>query len=185
MNKKLTIPIFLVLLFSCSKDVSINNLESKDGVAYDPSTGEMVLTIGSGHGLSAPSTHTPTSATYDPVTGLMVITLANHGFVNGEFVKFADNSITFSCAFGGASGAAAQKSYPRSTDYASDRWLQIFDVTANTYTDQVLDTIPSTNTDAHTFVSAVTNGVKKAISTVRIANESLRFSCSYGGGGTA
>ena len=40
MNKKLTIPIFLVLLFSCSKDVSINNLESKDGVAYDPSTGE-------------------------------------------------------------------------------------------------------------------------------------------------
>ena len=28
----------------------------------DPSTGEMVLTIGSGHGLSAPSTHTPTSA---------------------------------------------------------------------------------------------------------------------------
>ena len=152
---------------------------------YDPSTGEMVLTIGSGHGLSAPSTHTPTSATYDPVTGLMVITLANHGFVNGEFVKFADNSITFSCAFGGASGAAAQKSYPRSTDYASDRWLQIFDVTANTYTVQVLDTIPSTNTDAHTFVSAVTNGVKKAISTVRIANESLRFSCSYGGGGTA
>ena len=40
MNKKLTIPIFLVLLFSCSKDVSINDLESKDGVAYDPSTGE-------------------------------------------------------------------------------------------------------------------------------------------------
>ena len=40
MNKKLTIPIFLVLLLSCSKDVSINNLESKDGVAYDPSTGE-------------------------------------------------------------------------------------------------------------------------------------------------
>ena len=30
MNKKLTIPIFLVLLFSCSKDVSINDLESKD-----------------------------------------------------------------------------------------------------------------------------------------------------------
>lgn len=40
MNKKLTIPIFLLLLFSCSKDVSINDLESKDGVAYDPSTGE-------------------------------------------------------------------------------------------------------------------------------------------------
>ena len=145
----------------------------------------MVLTIGAGHGLSAPSTHTPTSATYDPVTGLMVITLANHGFVNGDQVKFADGAVTFSCGFGGATGAAAQKSYPRSTDYASDRWLQIFDVTTNTYTVQVLDTIPSTNTDAHTFVSAVTNGVKKAVSTVRIANESLRFSCNYGSGGTA
>ena len=94
----------------------------------------MVLTIGAGHGLSAPSTHTPTSATYDPVTGLMVITLANHGFVNGDQVKFADGAVTFSCGFGGATGAAAQKSYPRSTDYASDRWLQIFDVTTNTYT---------------------------------------------------
>ena len=40
MKKKLTIPIFLVLLVSCSKDVSINDLESKGGVAYDPSTGE-------------------------------------------------------------------------------------------------------------------------------------------------
>ena len=152
---------------------------------YTPADGVMVLTIGSDHGLSAPSTHTPTSATYDPNTGLMVITLANHGFVNGDQVKFADGAVTFSCAFGGATGAAAEKSYPRSTDYASDRWLQVFDVTTNTYTVQVLDTIPSTNTDAHTFVSAVTNGVKKAISTVRIANESLRFSCSYGGGGTA
>ena len=152
---------------------------------YTPADGVMVLTIGSDHGLSAPSTHTPTSATYDPNTGLMVITLANHGFVNGDQVKFADGAVTFSCAFGGATGAAAEKSYPRSTDYASDRWLQVFDVTTNTYTVQVLDTIPSTNVDPHTFVSAVTNGVKKAVSTVRIANESLQFSCGYGGGGTA
>ena len=152
---------------------------------YAPASGEMVLTIGSGHGLSAPTTHTASSATYDPNTGLMVVTINNHGFVNGDQVKFADNSITFSCAFGGATGAAAQKSYPRSTDYASDRWLQVFDVTANTFTVQVLDTIPSTNVDPHTFVSAVSNGIKKAVSTVRIANESLQFSCPYNGGGTA
>ena len=148
---------------------------------YSPASGEMELTIGTGWGFSAPSTHTPTSATYDPNTGLMVITLANHGFVNGDQVKFADGAVTFSCGFGGATGAAAQKAYPRSTDYASDRWLQVFDVTTNTYTVQVLDTIPSTNVDPHTFVSAVTNGVKKAVSTVRIANESLQFSCNFGG----
>ena len=34
-------------------------------------------------------------------------------------------------------------------------------------------------------MSAVTNSVKFAVSTVRIANESLRFSCNYGSGGTA
>ena len=152
---------------------------------YAPTSGEMVLTIGSGHGLSAPTTHTASTATYDPNTGLMVVTINNHGFINGDQVKFADNSITFSCAFGGATGAAAEKSYPRSTDYASDRWLQVFDVTTNTFTVQVLDTIPSTNVDPHTFVSAVSNGIKKAVSTVRIANESLQFSCPYNGGGTA
>ena len=148
---------------------------------YTPASGEMVLTIGSGHGLSAPSTHTPTGATYDPNTGLMVVTINDHGFVNGDFVKFADGAIKFSCTYSGG----GNDDYPRSTDYASDRWLEAFDCTTNTFTVQVLDTIPSTNTDPHTFVSAVTNSVKKAVSTVRIANESLQFSCNYGGGGTA
>ena len=152
---------------------------------YAPASGEMVLTIGANHGLSAPTTHTASTATYDPNTGLMVVTISNHGFINGDFVKFADNSISFSCNFGGATGAAAIKTYPRSTDYASDRWLQVFDVTTNTFTVQVLGTVPSTNLDPHTFVSATNNGIKKAVSTVRIANESLRFSCPYNGGGTA
>ena len=148
---------------------------------YTPASGEMVLTIGSGHGLSAPTTHTPSTATYDPNTGLMVVTINNHGRVNGDFVKFADGSITFSCTY----GSGGNESYPRSTDYASDRWLEAFDCTTNTFTVQVLDTIPSTDLSEHTFVSATTNGVKFAVSTVRIANESLQFSCNYGGGGTA
>ncbi len=148
---------------------------------YNPSTGDMVLTIGAGHGLSAPTTHTPTGATYDPNTGLMVVTIANHGRVNGDFVKFADGAIRFSCTY----GSGGNGDYPRSTDYASDRWLQAFDCTTNTFTVQVLDTIPSTDLSPHTFVSAVNNSVKFAVSTVRIANESLQFSCSYGGGGTA
>ena len=148
---------------------------------YTPASGEMVLTIGSGHGLSAPTTHTPSTATYDPNTGLMVVTINNHGRVNGDFVKFADGSITFSCTY----GSGGNESYPRSTDYASDRWLEAFDCTTNTFTVQVLDTIPSTDLSPHAFVSATTNGVKFAVSTVRIANESLRFSCNYGGGGTS
>jgi hypothetical protein len=148
---------------------------------YAPASGEMVLTIGAGHGLSAPTTHTPTGATYDPNTGLMVVTIANHGRVNGDQVKFADGAIRFSCTY----GSGGNGDYPRSTDYASDRWLQVFDCTTNTFTVQVLDSIPSTDLSPHTFVSAVNNSVKFAVSTVRIANESLQFSCSYGGGGTA
>ena len=111
----------------------------------------------------------------------MVVTINNHGRVNGDFVKFADGAIRFSCTY----GSGGNGDYPRSTDYASDRWLEAFDCTTNTFTVQVLDTIPSTDLSPHTFVSAVTNSVKFAVSTVRIANESLRFSCPYNGGGTA
>ena len=82
-------------------------------------------------------------------------------------------------------GSGGNGDYPRSTDYASDRWLQVFDCTTNTFTVQVLDSIPSTDLSPHTYVSAVSNSVKFAVSTVRIANESLQFSCPYNGGGTA
>ena len=107
----------------------------------------------------------------------MVVTIANHGRVNGDQVKFADGAIRFSCTYGGGGNG----DYPRSTDYASDRWLQVFDCTTNTFTVQVLDSIPSTDLSPHTFVSAVNNSVKFAVSTVRIANKSLTFSCAFGG----
>ena len=144
---------------------------------YAPTSGDMELTIGTGWGFSAPTTHTPTFATYDPNTGLMVVTINNHGRVNGDQVKFNDGAIRFSCTYSGGGNG----DYPRSTDYASDRWLQVFDCTTNTFTVQVLDTIPSTDLSPHTFVSAVNNSVKFAVSTVRIANESLKFSCNFGG----
>ena len=111
----------------------------------------------------------------------MVVTVNNHGFVNGDQVKFADDAIKFSCTYGGG----GNDDYPRSTDYASDRWLQVFDCTTNTFTVQVLDSIPSTDLSPHTFVSAVSNSIKSARSTVRIAKERLELGCSYGGGGTA
>ena len=137
----------------------------------------MVLTIGSGHGLTAPTTHTPTGATYDPVTGLMVVTINNHGRKNGDQVRFADGAITFSCGYNGG----GNESYPRSTDYISGRWIKVYECTTNTFTVQVLNAWPSTNTDAHTYVTAAPNSVSFAQSTVRIANESLKFSCNFGG----
>ena len=144
---------------------------------YNPSTGDMVLTIGSGHGLTAATTHTPTGATYDPQTGLMVVTIPNHGLKNGDQVKFADGAITFSCGYNGGGNEA----YPRSTDPISGKWILALDCTTNTFTVQVLTTFPSTNLDAHTYVTAGPNSVSFARSTVRIANQSLQFSCNYNG----
>ena len=146
---------------------------------YNPSTGDMVLTIGSGHGLTAATTHTPTGATYDPQTGLMVVTIPNHGLKNGDQVKFADGAITFSCGYNGG----GNESYPRSTDPISGKWILALDCTTNTFTVQVLTTFPSTNLDEHTYVTAGSNSVSFARSTVRIANQSLQFSCNFGGGG--
>ena len=91
---------------------------------YTPSTGDMVLTIGSGHGLTAPTTHTPTGATYDPVTGFMVVTINNHGLKNRDQVKFADGAITFSCGYNGG----GNESYPRSTDYISGKWVKVYEL---------------------------------------------------------
>ena len=41
--------------------------------------------------------YTPTAAGYDPQTGVITFTLANHGFAAGDFIKIADNSLTFTC----------------------------------------------------------------------------------------
>ena len=143
---------------------------------YTPATGVLEMTIGS-HTMLAPTTHTATGATYDPWTGVMTVTVANHGFVNGEKVKFDDSAIVFTCTHGGGTHA-----YPRATDPISSKWIPIFDVTDNTFSVQVLDTIPSTNTTVHTYSSAVTNAIKHAKSYIRIANNALIFSCTEGAG---
>ena len=86
----------------------------------------------------------------------MEITIANHGLKNNEQIKFADDSLTFTCLL---DNNVTNHTYPRSTDPVSDKWLKIFNVQTNTFQVQVLDNIPSTNTTTHTFVSATTNGL--------------------------
>ena len=56
---------------------------------YTPTTGDMVLTIGS-HSYNGGSSHTVTGANYNPTTGVMTVTVADHGFVIGDRVKFDD-----------------------------------------------------------------------------------------------
>ena len=106
---------------------------------------------------------TASTAAYNPTTGVMTITSVGHGMETGDVVKLADNSLVFSCGFGGASGTDAQKSYPRPSDPVSGKWITVTVVDADNFTVQVLANTPSTNTDAHTFVSASTGGITRGV----------------------
>lgn len=77
----------------------------------------------------------------------------------GTPIMFVDDSITFACGFQGALGDDQKKTYPRSTDPVSGRWLFINNVTETSFKIQVLDSVPSTNTDSHTWVTASINGI--------------------------
>ena len=104
------------------------------------------------------TTHTATDAAYNPTTGILTSTINDHGMVSGDFVKIADDSLTFTCTEG-----AGNHTYPRPTDPVSGAWLEISNVTSNTFDVQVLDALPSTNTTVHTFVSATSGGVTQKI----------------------
>ena len=143
------------------------------GTTYNPTSGQLVAEIAS-HSLTAATSHTVSNATYDPTTGVMVLTITGHGFNNGDWIKIADNSLTFTCA---QDNNASNHSYPRPTDPFSNQWIQISNKTDDTFEVQVLASQPSTNTTTHAFVSATSNGVLKATSTVTIADNAVTFTC--------
>ena len=103
-------------------------------------------------------THTVTDATYDPTYGDMDVTVVGHSMRTGDYVKFDDDSLTFTCA---EDGNATNHTYPRSTDPVSGKWLRIRNVTNDTFRVRVLDFFPSTNETTHAFVSATSNGLKQ------------------------
>ena len=132
---------------------------------YDPATGDMVITIG---------TH---SFTTDDLVEIgadkFAFTCTADGNVKTKYyprstdpayntplnitaVDGAGGTITVNV---GATSGTVATAYPRSTDFISNRWVEISNVTTKTFDVQVLDVIPSTNTDAHTFVSGKTNGI--------------------------
>ena len=109
------------------------------------------------------STHTVTNATYDAASGDVVLTVASHGFTKGDYIKLDDASLTFTCVL---DDNTVSKAYPRAGyDYASGRWLEISEVTPNTFK---INIGASSYTGAHTFVSATANGLKKQTGTFTI-----------------
>ena len=125
----------------------------------DPYAGQQSIEI-----TSVGSTqHTATDAPYNAATGVVTLTVANHGFSNGDYVKIADGSLTYTCDL---DGNVSQKSYPRAGyDYPSGRWLEISNVTTNTFD---INVGSSSYTGTHTFVSASANGIDRQDGTFTI-----------------
>lgn len=98
---------------------------------------------------------TPTTATYTPATGQMVLDIGTHTVAIGDAIKIATNGLTFTCAL---DSNATLHSYPRSTgeDPYYNKYMIVTAVAGTTIT---VNVGISSNTSAHTFVSAVDNAV--------------------------
>ena len=146
------------LTFTCTLDNNATQ-HSYPRPGVDPYNGQQSIAI-----TSVGSTqHTATDAPYDAATGVVTLTVANHGFSNGDYVKIANDSLTYTCDL---DGNVAQKSYPRAGyDYPSGRWLAISNVTTNTFE---INVGSSSYTGTHAFVSAASNGIDRQDGTFTI-----------------
>ena len=139
------------LTFTCDSDS--NATEHTYPRSTDPASGSSLVITAIGT-----SQHTPTNAAYDTEIGIVTLTIANHNFNEGDYIKVADASLTFSCQPEGESGPI-NKSYPRAGyDYPSGRWLAIKNVTTNTFD---IEVGPSAYNKPHTFVSASASSVER------------------------
>lgn len=80
------------------------------------------------------SFHTPSTATYNPATGEMVITLGSgHGFTTDDHIEFKPNSVVFSCANTSAN-TTVEISHPRIGEPNHQMPLEITAVSNTTIT---------------------------------------------------
>ncbi len=112
----------------------------------------------------------------------MTVTIPSHGFNNGDFVRFDDNSLTFKCAMDGNS---TEHSYPRSSDPVSNKWLAISNKTANTFrvnvgtSQKAVFTPTGADYDPTTGLMELEIGAHslKAGSSIKLVANSLGFTC--------
>tara|TARA_B100001057_G_scaffold372893_1_gene377278 strand:+ start:41676 stop:48338 length:6663 start_codon:yes stop_codon:yes gene_type:complete len=110
------------------------------------------------------SQFTPTNATYDPTTGLMVVTVGTHNLLPGDQVIFATGAITFTTAQdGGATQYAYPRATGAGTTTGWDPWYNkpvvITAISSDSITCKVGKTV---NQTAHTYVSATALSISNA-----------------------
>tara|TARA_Y100001970_G_scaffold190305_1_gene231403 strand:- start:6036 stop:7697 length:1662 start_codon:yes stop_codon:yes gene_type:complete len=137
---------------------------------YDTLTGDLVLTIGS-HTFTTSDTCTISTESIKFTCKLdndsSVKAYPRQTNVSGNndpaylqalaITAVAANTITVNV--GPVTASSQNKTYPRSTDPISGKWVRVSNTTTNTFEIQVLDITPSTDTSTHTFVSAIANSI--------------------------
>ena len=100
---------------------------------------------------------TPTNATYDPTTGKFVATIGQHSLEPGDYVRFSNGGITFSCDTG---SGPQNDSVPAPGHPYYNHPCPIEAVTATT----IIMNVGTGGTNVHTFVSALSNSITEVIS---------------------
>jgi len=146
-------------------------------VAHGKENGELIeirdLSVGCSLGTKtyplAPTVFTPSAATFDPATGVMELTIGTHALTTDHFIKIAPLGLTFTCAH---DSHATNHSYPRSggADTVYNKSVAITAVSATTIT---VNVGTSSNTTAHTFVSATTNSITHDVSGFTVLGSGL------------
>ena len=99
---------------------------------------------------------TPTTATYDPTTGRFEATIGRHSLSVGDYVRFADGGIVFSCDTG---SGVANDSVPTAGHPYFNHPCPVQSVTKDT----IVCNVGTGGTNVHTFVSAATNSITEII----------------------
>ena len=161
--------------------ISLAKQYTPEDASYNPTTGVLELTI-------IPLTqYTPTNASYNPTTGVMEITIGAHSFVTNDYIRIAEEGLTFTCDL---DDNATEHPYPRSTgsnypggaDPFYNKPIRIIGTTTSTIT---VNVGISSNTSDHTFASATANAVSATHNlytgdAILIAQNSLAFTNDSG-----
>ena len=147
----------------------------------------MVITS-TAHGMTKASQHTVTNAVYTPADGKLILTIAGHGFTNGQRILINDNSLSLQCTM----DAGQTKTYPRATDPSSGKWLTISNRTTDTFTVNVGAspavshdvTAADYNPTTGVMILTIGNHTLKKGTAIRIAANSLTFTCAKDGNAT-
>ena len=145
---------------------------------YNPTTGDLKLTIGSGYNLRGQTLHSTNSVQYFPATGILDISITNHGMVVGDKIRIQERSLTFTCD---KDFRRTSHLYPRPTDPWYNKWLIVTVINANTIR---VNVGVSPNTSTHYYQSSLSNCIKKQGASIKLANDGFTFTCAMDGNST-